>query len=125
MPEMKLDATDAAELAEMLQFLSHWLPATPAASAHRWKISSATPPTASRSCARTWSVLSSCSAAATVSPCSASRRHEPPGSPGQPTIRRARPGLNVVRPRAARCGRCALTPATAPALTGTSPGTPG
>jgi hypothetical protein len=25
MPELKLDATDAAELAEMLQFLSQWL----------------------------------------------------------------------------------------------------
>jgi len=25
MPQMKLDATDAAELAEMLQFLSRWL----------------------------------------------------------------------------------------------------
>jgi len=25
MPEVKLDVTDAAELAEMLQFLSHWL----------------------------------------------------------------------------------------------------
>ena len=25
MPEVKLDATDAAELAEMLQFLSEWL----------------------------------------------------------------------------------------------------
>jgi hypothetical protein len=29
MPDMKLDATDAAELAEMLQFLSHWLARDP------------------------------------------------------------------------------------------------
>jgi hypothetical protein len=29
MPEMKLDATDAAELAEMLQFLSQWLARDP------------------------------------------------------------------------------------------------
>jgi hypothetical protein len=28
-------------------------------------------------------------------------------------------GPNVVRPRAARCGRCTLTPTAAPALTGT------
>ncbi len=30
MPEVKLDATDAAELAEMLQFLSRWLTRDPA-----------------------------------------------------------------------------------------------
>ena len=30
MPEVKLDATDAAELAEMLQFLSEWLTRDPA-----------------------------------------------------------------------------------------------
>ena len=30
-------------------------------------------------------------------------------------------GLNVVRPRAARCGRSTLTPVAAPALTGTYP----
>jgi hypothetical protein len=30
MPDMKLDAVDAAELAEMLQFLSHWLARDPA-----------------------------------------------------------------------------------------------
>jgi hypothetical protein len=29
MPEVKLDATDAAELAEMLQFLSQWLAQDP------------------------------------------------------------------------------------------------
>jgi len=29
MPEMKLDVNDAAELAEMLQFLSHWLARDP------------------------------------------------------------------------------------------------
>jgi len=30
MPDMKLDVTDAAELAEMLQFLSRWLTQDPA-----------------------------------------------------------------------------------------------
>jgi hypothetical protein len=29
MPDMKLDAADTAELAEMLQFLSHWLARNP------------------------------------------------------------------------------------------------
>jgi hypothetical protein len=29
MPEVKLDATDAAELAEMLQFISQWLAQDP------------------------------------------------------------------------------------------------
>ena len=29
MPDMRLDAGDAAELAEMLQFLSHWLARDP------------------------------------------------------------------------------------------------
>ena len=29
MPEVKLDATDAAELAEMLQFLSQWMARDP------------------------------------------------------------------------------------------------
>jgi len=46
-------------------------------------------------------------------------------APGQPSLRGAAAGLNVVRPRAARCGRSALTPAAAPALTGTCPETPG
>jgi hypothetical protein len=29
MPEVKLDAVDAAELAEILQFLSHWITCDP------------------------------------------------------------------------------------------------
>ena len=57
----------------MLQFLSGWL-ATPPASPHRWKSSSATPLTASRTCAPTWSGSSSCSAAATASSSSARDR---------------------------------------------------
>ena len=46
MPEVKLDATDAAELAEMLQFLTSGWPKTPPASPPPWKSSPATPPTA-------------------------------------------------------------------------------
>jgi hypothetical protein len=54
-PEIKLDATDAAELAEMLQFLSQWLDRDPGRLAASLDSSSATPPTAARICAPTWS----------------------------------------------------------------------
>ena len=68
MPEMKLDVADAAELAELLQFLSQWLARGPARLGGSWQSSSATPPTAWPSCAVIWSPSSSCSAAATASP---------------------------------------------------------
>ena len=45
-PEMKLDVVDAAELAEMLQFLSQWLARDPGRLASPWHSSSAIPPTA-------------------------------------------------------------------------------
>jgi len=67
-PEMKLDVVDAAELAEMLQFLSQWLARDPGRLASPWHSSSAIPPTAWPSCVMTWSGSSSCSAAATASP---------------------------------------------------------
>jgi hypothetical protein len=72
-PEVRLDVTDAAELAEMLQFLTGWLARDLAALAHRWKNSSATPPTASSNCTTTWSGSFCCSAAATA------RIHKIPG----------------------------------------------
>jgi transposase InsO family protein len=50
------------------------------------------------------------------------RAPERPSRPAQDTP--GLTGLNVVRPRAARSGRSTLTPAAAPALTGTSPGMP-
>ena len=71
MPELRLDIVDAAELAELLQFLSRGWPATGAASAPPWRSSSATPPATSASCARTWTGSPSCSAATTARPCSA------------------------------------------------------
>jgi hypothetical protein len=74
MPQVRLDAGDAAELAEMLQFLTGWLARDPARLAASWNSSPATPPTASPSCARTWTASPSCSAAATESPCSAQHR---------------------------------------------------
>jgi len=46
-----------------------------------------------------------------------------PSRPAKSTPGRA--GFNVVRPRAARCGRSTLTPPAAPAPTCTSPGKPG
>ena len=66
MPEVKLNAADAAELAEMLQFLTSWLARDPARLAASLEESPAIPPTASSSCAATWSGLPSCSAAATA-----------------------------------------------------------
>jgi len=76
MPEIRLDAADAAELAEMLQFLSGWLARDPARLAASLEEFVGTPPTGSRSCTRTWSGSSSCSAAATASPSSASHQCE-------------------------------------------------
>jgi hypothetical protein len=46
MPKMKMGAADAAELAEMLQFLSEWLARDPGRLAAPWKNSPATQPTA-------------------------------------------------------------------------------
>ncbi len=66
-PEVKIDAADAAELAEMLQFLSQWLGHDPARLGASWNSSSATP-TGLRNCAATWTGSSSCSAAVTASP---------------------------------------------------------
>jgi hypothetical protein len=74
MPLTTLDTGDAIELAELLQFLSGWLARDPGRLAHRWPATWATPPTAPLSCARTWTGSSSCSAAATASPCSARTR---------------------------------------------------
>ena len=88
MPQIKLDVTDAAELAELLQFLSQWLARDPARLAASLAISSATPPITSPSCTRTWSGSSFCWAAATVSLCSA--RH-PDGQPHVRPDRAARP----------------------------------
>jgi hypothetical protein len=53
MPDLRLDLCDAAELAELLQFLADWLARDPAGSAPPWKPSSATPHTTPASCART------------------------------------------------------------------------
>ena len=53
MPEVRLDAVDAAELAELLQFLSQWLARDRGRLGASWKSSPATPPATSASCART------------------------------------------------------------------------
>ena len=76
MTGVTLNTNDAAELAEMLQFLADWLKGvTPAASAHRLKTSSAIPPTTPASCARTCTGSPSCSAAETANPSSAQTGH--------------------------------------------------
>ena len=69
MPEVRLNASDAAELAELLQFLSGWLARDPGRLASRLRRQPR--PTAPRSCRRTWTVSSSCSAATTAGNCSA------------------------------------------------------
>jgi len=43
MPDFKLDASDAAEFAEMLQFLSQWLARDPARLGASWKLSQQRP----------------------------------------------------------------------------------
>src|SRR5438552_3609765 len=51
------------------------------------------------------------------------RSHCSSPAPGSTATTAGPAGLSVARPRAARRGRYTLTPATAPALTGTCPGT--
>lgn len=83
MPDMRLDTADAAELAEMLQFLASWLARDSAPWPPPWKSSSATPPTTWPSCARIWSGSSFCSAAATASS-SLAHDQAPPASAPRP-----------------------------------------
>jgi hypothetical protein len=71
MPEVKRDATDAAELAEMLQFLSEWLTRDPARLGASLAQFVGHPPTAWPSSVATWSGSFSCLAAATASNSSA------------------------------------------------------
>ena len=52
MPEVRLDAGDAAELAEMLQFLTGWLARDPARLAAALDEFAGHPPMAPASCAR-------------------------------------------------------------------------
>jgi len=78
MPLVRLNASDAAELAELLQFLSGWLARDPGRLASRLRRQPR--PTAPRSCRRTWTVSSSCSAATTAGNCSA-------GTAIMPTVR--------------------------------------
>jgi hypothetical protein len=87
MPEVRLDAVDAAELAELLQVLAAGWPATLTSSARRWLNSSAIPLTAPTSCARTCTGSRSCSAAMTASPCSVPARPGWGDDHGQPAAR--------------------------------------
>jgi hypothetical protein len=100
MTGVTLNATDAAELAEMLQFLAEWLQRDPGGLSASLEASSATPPTTPASCARTCTGSPSCSAAATANPSSARRGDTPPASPRPAEDTPVPAGLNVVRPRA-------------------------
>jgi len=66
MPDVSLNATDAAQLAEILQSLSEWLACDPAPLAASLAAFVGHPPTAWTNCTATWSGSSSCSAAATA-----------------------------------------------------------
>ena len=117
MPGMKLDASDAAELAEMLQFLSQWLARDPGrlgASLEEFVGHPAYGIQDLRSDLERFVFLLGGSDG---DPSSA---HDCDSRPAETTPGLA--GLNIVRPRAARCGRCTLTPAAAPAFTDTYPG---
>ncbi len=80
MPQVKLDAVDAAELAEMLQFLSEWLARDPARLAASLVQFVGHPAYGLASYAGTWSASPSCSAAATASNSSAHDREVLPAS---------------------------------------------
>jgi hypothetical protein len=72
---MKLDAVDAAELAELLQFLSQWLARDPARLGDSLAQFVGHPAYGLAQLRDDWSGSSSCSAAATARPCSAPARH--------------------------------------------------
>jgi hypothetical protein len=77
-PELRLNASDAAKLAELVQFLSGWLARDPGRLASRLRRQPR--PTAPRSCGRTWTVSFSCSAA-TAGNCSAGTAIMPTARP--------------------------------------------
>jgi hypothetical protein len=83
MPDMRLDTADAAELAEMLQFLAGWLARDSARLAASLEEFVGHPPTTWPSCARIWSGSSFCSAAATASS-SLAHDQAPPASAPRP-----------------------------------------
>ena len=76
MSDVRLDASDAAELAELLQFVAGWLARDPGRLGGSLARYVGPLPTAPRSCARTWTGSSSCSAPMTASPCSALTRQD-------------------------------------------------
>jgi hypothetical protein len=84
MPEVRLDAADGAELAEMLQFLSQWLAHDPAAWPLPWKSWWATPAYGIQDLRSDLERLVFLLAEATASP---SSTHD--CDPGQPGLRRA------------------------------------
>jgi hypothetical protein len=96
MPEVKLDAADAAELAEMLQFISQWLARDPghlAASLARFVVHPAYGlPQLRQDLERFVFLLGGSDGEPPLRPLTR--------LPCQPSLRWALPGLNVVRPRA-------------------------
>jgi hypothetical protein len=126
MTAVTLNPADAAELAQLLQFLADWLNQDLDRLSAWLEDFAGHPAYNTRQLREDLERFTFCSAAATGNPCSAHRsnrlRASAASRPAEDT-----PGLhgvNVVRPRAARCGRSTLTPFAAPALSGSYPGKP-
>ena len=91
MPEVTLHAADAAELAEMLQFLSGWLARDPGRLAVSLEEFVGHPAYSIQDLRGDLERFAFLLGVMTASLCSASRRHNPAQPPGQPRIRRALP----------------------------------
>jgi len=74
MPELRLDVVDAAELAELLQFLAGWLARDPDRLGASLEAFVGHPAYGTAQLRQDLNRLSSCSAAKTASPCSATAR---------------------------------------------------
>jgi hypothetical protein len=119
MPDVKLDVADAAELAEMLKFLSEWLSRDPGRLGDSLERFVGHP---------AYGLNELRGDLERFLPARWQRRRGPLrpmtriSRPAEPTQRLA--GLNVVRPRWRAAGAAHLTPDIGPALTGQLPGGP-
>jgi hypothetical protein len=81
---MNLDIVDAAELAELLQFLTGWIASDPARLAPSLLAFVGHPPSACRSSATTWIASPSCSAAMTANHSSSPAHYRTPPTAARP-----------------------------------------
>jgi hypothetical protein len=118
MPQMSLDASDAAELAELLQFLSQWLSRDPARLGASLEEFVGHPAYGTAQLQQDLDGSPSCSGAMTASPCPAparpSQAHDQPAARAQEPRRRRlrrrsplparRAGYGAAPPASGRCG---------------------